>query len=498
MVIIPLSGKVSWKNPPVITIALIVINCLIYFVVQANDKEYAEQAQKYYFFSGLARMEISAYIVHEGLDKKDPGILGKDGLIRYNDQNVMQYASLMFHDARFGYDLDHERIITPADERYSQWKEWRTKYKNMNSKVIAEQYGFKPAEWTVLTAFTCMFLHGGFEHLLGNMVFLWLVGCILEMGCGRVVYLAMYLLGGMCASLMFALVNPSSLQPLIGASGAIASIIGAYMVLYGKRKIKVLYYLGFYFNTAMVPAIVILPIWVANEVFQNFFNTFSNVAYMAHVGGLISGSVLGFINLVLVKKIDTKVFDEDLKDKIPGLLEEAMHAMEKLDSVNARTRLKQILAIDPHYPAVLTHLYNVEKMHPKEVAYDEAANKLLEHLIKTKANSPEILRVYKEYLALSGHPRISLDLLFRICSTFITGEDMDEGEKIISMLAKKNPESKQLLRLILLLAKTHIKRGNQEKALHSIRRILDVYPSSYEATLAQELMQNIPEKHRTA
>jgi membrane associated rhomboid family serine protease len=491
MVIIPLSGKVSWKNPPFITIAVIVLNCFIYFVFQSQDGRIQNEAYEFYFSSGLARMEVTEYITHESLAKKDPRLVNQDGKVRLDDQILFEYWMKMSRDDRFAYDLENERIITPSDQRYPQWKEWRTTFRTQLSKAVSDRYGFKPADWTFLTAFTCLFLHGSFEHLLGNMIFLWLVGCVLEMGCGRVIYLVMYLIGGLCASFMFALIYPYNTGPLIGASGAIASLIGAYMVLYGLRKIKVLYSLGFYFNTAMVPAIVILPIWIVNEIFQNYFNTFSSVAYMAHVGGLIGGSIMGFINLALVKKVDTKVFDEDPREKIPGLLEEAMQAMERLNSITARARLKQILAIDPRYPGIINHLYNVEKLHPTEAAYDEAANRLLEQLLKEKARASEILRVYKEYLSLSPRPKIGMDLLFRICSAFLSGGEMEEGEKIIGMVMKKNPEAKQLPRLILYLARTYLKRGEKDKALQTISQITETFPSSHEADIARGLLQDI-------
>jgi TolA-binding protein len=200
---------------------------------------------------------------------------------------------------------------------------------------------------------------------------------------------------------------------------------------------------------------------------------------------------MGFINLALVKKVDTKVFDEDPREKIPGLLEEAMQAMERLNPVTARAKLKQILAIDPKYPGILSRLYNVEKLHPAEAAYDEAANRLLEHLLKEKARASEVLKVYKEYLSLSPRPKIGMDLLFRICSAFLSGGEMEEGEKIINMVMRKNPEAKQLPRMLLFLARTCLKQGDRDKALRVISLISERFPSSHEAEVAEGLLQDI-------
>ncbi len=105
--------------------------------------------------------------------------------------------------------------------------------------VVSDRYGFKPGDFSVVTAFTHMFLHGGFGHLLGNMVFLWLVGCVLEMGCGRAVYLVIYFVGGLGAVGLFFVLNLHSIHPLVGASGAVSAVIGAYLMLYWTRKIMV-------------------------------------------------------------------------------------------------------------------------------------------------------------------------------------------------------------------------------------------------------------------
>ena len=134
-----------------------------------------------------------------------------------------------------------------------------------------------------------MFMHANFFHLLGNMIFLWLIGCSLEMAGKRAPYLSIYLLTGIFAALFFGMVYRHSTIPLVGASGAISGIIGAYTVLFGLRKVKIFLSLGFYFNYIKVRAISLLPIWIGNELYQLKWGGDSNVAYVAHVGGLLSG-----------------------------------------------------------------------------------------------------------------------------------------------------------------------------------------------------------------
>jgi hypothetical protein len=118
--IIPLSGKVSWKTPPFVTIAIIAVNCLAYFVIQANDARNRHAAYDYYLNSGLARIEVSAFIEDKGLDEKDPKLAGKDGKVSLKPGDLERYGEEMFKDERFCSDLDQGLVITPEHGEYAR------------------------------------------------------------------------------------------------------------------------------------------------------------------------------------------------------------------------------------------------------------------------------------------------------------------------------------------------------------------------------------------
>jgi membrane associated rhomboid family serine protease len=139
-----------------------------------------------------------------------------------------------------------------------------------------------------------MFLHGGWLHILGNMLFLWIFGNNIEDRLGPAKFVAFYLLCGVAATYAQALVNPRSPVPLVGASGAIAGVLGAYLVLYPRARVKTLVILGFIFFVEL-PAIVVLGGWFLLQVFQGVGSVAGQtggVAYMAHVGGFLAGVVL--------------------------------------------------------------------------------------------------------------------------------------------------------------------------------------------------------------
>jgi len=157
-----------------------------------------------------------------------------------------------------------------------------------------------PAQLAVIppmaSVFTSMFLHGGWMHLVGNMWFLWIFGNNIEEAMGHVRYLAFYLICGILASAAHILTNPSSSIPSIGASGAIAGALGAYIMLYPRARVWTLIFLGFFIKLMYVPAGVILGFWILLQFINGSMMTgrqdAGGVAFWAHVGGFIAGVAL--------------------------------------------------------------------------------------------------------------------------------------------------------------------------------------------------------------
>jgi len=150
-----------------------------------------------------------------------------------------------------------------------------------------------PPHW--YTPLTSMFLHGGWLHLIGNMWFLWLFGNNVEDSMGHGRYLVFYLLCGLAAAAAQTLVNPSSVVPMVGASGAISGVMGAYIVLYPRVRIHMLIFLGFFITRAVVPAYLMLGYWLLLQLLgglPSLGNEAGGVAFWAHAGGFLAGAVL--------------------------------------------------------------------------------------------------------------------------------------------------------------------------------------------------------------
>jgi membrane associated rhomboid family serine protease len=139
-----------------------------------------------------------------------------------------------------------------------------------------------------------MFLHGGWMHLIGNMMYLYIFGDNIEEILGRVKFLLFYFITGIIAALTQALLDPSSTIPMIGASGAIAGILGGYLVLYPKANIKVFFWFIIFFKVFRIRAFIVLGGWILIQLFSfsgDGFNT-GGVAYGAHIGGFVAGAIL--------------------------------------------------------------------------------------------------------------------------------------------------------------------------------------------------------------
>lgn len=143
---------------------------------------------------------------------------------------------------------------------------------------------------------TSMFLHGGFMHLAGNMLFLWIFGDNLEDVLGHVKYLGFYLLSGLAASTAQIGADPGSYVPMIGASGAIAGVMGGYLLLFPRAKVDVLIIFVIFFRIFPIPAWIMLGLWFAMQLVSGFSTPGDGggVAYWAHAGGFIAGLVLMF------------------------------------------------------------------------------------------------------------------------------------------------------------------------------------------------------------
>ena len=153
-----------------------------------------------------------------------------------------------------------------------------------------------------LTLFTSMFLHAGLLHLAGNMLYLWIFGPHIEDNFGHLKFLIFYLICGVAAAMTQIMYNPNSVIPTLGASGAIAGVLGAYLVMFPGNRIRVLFPLGIIWAPARLPAVIVIGFWFVLQLFSGYASVIEHtaqrqrggVAYLAHIGGFTAGLILSF------------------------------------------------------------------------------------------------------------------------------------------------------------------------------------------------------------
>jgi membrane associated rhomboid family serine protease len=208
-------------------------------------------------------------------------------------------TSTVLHDAAIPYDFTHPGKYCTLQPAVSE-------FGGAGVQAICKNGPFPGQIPTWETAFTAMFLHGGILHIGGNMLFLAIFGPNVEEAVGRLKYLVFYLAGGLVALAAQIAVGPNSVAPTLGASGAIAAVLGGYIVLYPRARILSLIFIIFFVTIIEVPAVVILGFWFLEQVLfgaaglANPAGGGGGVAYFAHVGGFAFG--LALIRLFAVRR----------------------------------------------------------------------------------------------------------------------------------------------------------------------------------------------------
>lgn len=175
-----------------------------------------------------------------------------------------------------------------------------------NQEGLTYRFALIPAELSsgnagkaIFNLFSSMFMHGGWMHLIGNMLYLWIFGDNIEDRLGHFAYLAFYLIGGVFAGLTHFLLNPHSPVPTVGACGAIAAVLGAYLIFYPQSRVYTFIPIGYFARLKLLPATLVLGLWFVLQVFNGVgsigLGDRGGTAYWAHIGGFVFGMLVGLL-----------------------------------------------------------------------------------------------------------------------------------------------------------------------------------------------------------
>jgi membrane associated rhomboid family serine protease len=278
--LIPIKHEnMSARRWPVITFALIVINVVVFLCSYSTLEDQQKQ------IGHLKIQIVMLAAAHPELNLSSDAQEVVD-TVKSQFPREWEHLGKMPHPAMKTPDGQPQE---PQDTQalQSEMDSLTAKLQQARANSIADKYAFVPAHPTAISYLTANFLHGGWLHLIGNMWFLWLAGFVLEDFWGRYLYTAFYLIAGVAALQFHAWLNVGSVVPTLGASGAVAALMGAFLVRFPKMKIEMLWWAIVRFRFK-APAYWLLPAWLFMEVFYGSMGQATGVAHWAHVGASLS------------------------------------------------------------------------------------------------------------------------------------------------------------------------------------------------------------------
>ncbi|HNR90853.1 MAG TPA: rhomboid family intramembrane serine protease [Dokdonella sp.] len=495
MLIVPLHRAPTWKNFPWMTCALIVVNVFVFAVLQSGDARARVVAIDRYLAHGLPRIEFPTYadwLRDEGESERAEAF---DLLARAKPRVA---AEVLQSDDTFVAALADGRIVPRAltavadESARGDWRQARADFERAWGEVFSYRWLQRFDRFDPVTLVSATFLHAGVGHLLGNMLFLAVLGLLVEGALGRGLFLAVYLLGGIGASLVSLANHWGEPGGALGASGAVAALMGAYCVLWGMRRVRFFWWFFVAFDYVKAPALVLLPFWLGWEIWNLAFNGDAGVGFDAHAGGIVSGALLALV--VRWQGWEHKEFmDEDMRaDEVAGdraALDEARACLGRLEVARARALVEPLLARRPGEFELLALMYRcaryergMPRLHPAAFAALRAEPVDSDGVRAQKA-------LYEDYMkTAAGAARVPASLAYSLARRWLAIGAGDEAMRLVSALTWSPATSATLARDSLAIAQAARLKGFVREAAGVLERIVAEAPDSTEAGKARALL----------
>lgn len=300
------------------------------------------------------------------------------------------------------------------------------------------RWGLTPSDPSPGAFVTSMFIHGGWMHLFFNMLFLWLTGPFIEDAFGRPLFTALYLLSGVVAAGAHMMAFPESSSPLGGASGAIAGLMGAFLIRYALVKIRFFYWFGLIFRGVFdAPAWLMLPLWLLQQVFFASMDTAGRggVAYWAHIGGFVFGAAVAFgvKKLHVEEKYIAPAIEAEISVTQNPALDEGMHLMGQGNFVAAREALGRVLQAEPRNPDAGLAMWHCHLHEGQPLVGADYMARVIEDELR-RGETGMALEHWRELLAESGSGGPG-PLRFRL-SAALEAVDREAAVEVLQQLAR--------------------------------------------------------------
>jgi membrane associated rhomboid family serine protease len=460
MLLLPIRHeKMKGRRWPVITIGVIALNFVAFlgthWRIEAEEAKTAEVRAHLLLLSAMhpeLTMNAEAQELVGHFRQKYPDIWKRIG------SPTRQVADRW--DAKIRLMEDPSALQDEMDSLGRQYSE-------IAEDSILQRYALVPAHPAPISYLSANFLHGGWLHIIGNMWFLWLAGAILEDTWGRVIYPIFYLISGVTALMFHAWSDPTSLVATLGASGAVAALMGAFLVRFPQTKIEMRWYFGFALRSYKFKAKAywLLPLWLAMEIFSGtIFGTSSGVAHWAHVGGFVFGAV-GAVGLRYcgLEHAANQAIEAKVTWTADPAIVQASEKMEQGKLDEAIALLQAHVAATPdslEAYSILPQLYWRTNDIPK---FHDATIKLCQLHLKAK-DIDAAWEDFGEYLN-SGGEQMPASTWLELCRAAEGQQRLERAVAEYDKLAKTYPSDKQSLLALMAAGRLSLKLNQPADAL---------------------------------
>lgn len=483
MLILPLHRPLSRDNLPWMTLLLLLANVLVFFGWQAGDNARMAAAQQHYLQSGLGELELKAYERHLATLGGGKGTVAMQAVP--HDKREQWLAGASIGDMAFQRALQAGSVFD-SPEQAKRWRELRTPYDARLQQVFTLRHSLRNSEWSPARMLSSAFLHGDVMHLLGNMLFLLALGTLLEGAVGSFWLLALYVLGALGSSAISVWWRWDDPGLGLGASGAIAALMGAFCVVWGLRQVRFFYWLFVVFDYVRAPALVLLPLWLGWEVLNLTFNAGSNIGFDAHAGGLVCGALLGLL-LVLTRQTRPQFMDQ-AEDATANddRWQRAQQHIGRMENLQADRLLAELAAEQPNAFDVIKARCIVARNAGNRNALRQRALELL----ALPAANREHMGVQRELVAEMGATRLPAATGVMLAQRWIELGELRDAEALLAQLVPDVEQRDGLAQSWLLLALQHGDQQHSGERSRVLGVLLERFADLPQAGKARFLLDN--------
>ncbi|MET0288275.1 MAG: rhomboid family intramembrane serine protease [Pseudoxanthomonas sp.] len=484
MLILPLHKPLNRANFPVVTMLLVLANVVVFFGFQLRDTRALDRAMHVYRSQGVGQYEVPAYERH--LDQTKQAKALSDYREVPEAQRVDYVAMHTLTDVAFLRALQSGALFdTP--ETLPLWERARAPYEARLGQVFTYRHILRSSEWSLHRMLSSAFLHGDFMHLLGNMLFLIAIGILLEGAIGPWRFAGVYLLGALGSSAVSLLWRAGEAGGGLGASGAIAAMMGAFCVVWGRHPVRFFYWIGVIFDYVRAPAIWLFPVWLGWEVWNLLTNSGAGIGFDAHAGGLVTGALLGAVLVMSGQRRQHYMLDLP-EVPVDDRWERAQRHIGRMENAEAERLLAELAAEQPQQVDIAVARYRVARNGGQPAAIRLRGLALLALPAVDAAQARLQCEVWQS-LHTEGvvlDPSLRAHLIQHWLALGLEAQ----VERLLSTCAAQMAAD-ELAQHWLRLALHHRSVQAHEKAGHLLQQVIERFPGLPQAEKARFLLQNV-------